>query len=159
MRLHFLIYFLLFVFISCNQSTPNQVEKKSSSSIKEKATPKPRKYSGFYGTDGDVENFMKRVQSSILSEDKEWIAEHTRFPIKTKLNSKKKISIKNKQELISNFNKIFNQEFKNKIKVSSTTDLFHTYQGVMLGDGEIWIDNKPDSTEKEYPYFIIAINN
>ena len=117
------------------------------------------RYLDFYGTDNDVEIFMKKVKKSIIEDDKEWISNHISYPIKTKIDTKKTIIIKSKKELINNFNKIFNKEFKEQIKSFCSCNLFHNYQGVMLGNGQIWIENKPNSTNTKYDFQIKAINN
>ncbi len=117
------------------------------------------RYSDFYGTDDDVEKFMKYVKTSILNGDKEWIANHINYPLKTTVFKDKAISIKNKKQLIDNFDQIFHQEFKVKIKSLCVCNMFINYQGVMLGDGQIWINNRTNSTHDKFDYIITAINN
>jgi hypothetical protein len=117
------------------------------------------RYSDFYGTDDDVEKFMKHVKTSILNSDKEWIANHINYPLKTTLFKGKAITIKNKKQLIDNFDQIFHQEFKDKIKSLCVCNMFNNYQGVMLGDGQIWINNRPNSTDDTFNYIITAIFN
>jgi hypothetical protein len=69
------------------------------------------RYSDYSWTDNDVENFMKRVRNSILTNNKEWIADHIAYPLTTTLNGKTHIKIKDRNQLINNFNKIFHQAF------------------------------------------------
>jgi len=116
------------------------------------------RYSDFYGTDDDVEKFMKYIKTSILNGDKEWIANHVRYPIKTTIKEKA-ITIKTKAQLIENFDQIFHQEFKDMIKSFCTCNMFSNYQGVMLGNGQIWINNKPNSKDDKFDFEITAINN
>jgi hypothetical protein len=118
-----------------------------------------QRYSDFYGTDIDVENFMKNVKTSILNGDKEWIANHVSYPLRTTLFKDKPITIKNRQQLIDNFDQIFHQKFKETIESFCVCNLFNNYQGAMLGNGEIWINNKPNSTEDKFDFNITAINN
>ena len=118
-----------------------------------------KRYADLYGTDEEVEKFMKQVKTSILNGDKEWMANHIAYPIKTTLYKNKAITIKNKKQFIENFELIFHQGFKDKIKSSCVCNMFANYQGVMLGNGEIWIYNKLNSTEDNYDFNIIAINN
>lgn len=118
------------------------------------------RYNSLYGSDDEVESFMKRVRSSILKGDKVWIANHVYYPIDVNLNKDgKRTTIKNKTELITNFNRIFHQEFKNEIKSASVCNMFNNYQGVMLGDGQIWVNNTPGSTKDKYGFCISTINN
>lgn len=117
------------------------------------------RYSHFYGTDDDVEKFMKHVKTSILKGDKEWIANHISYPIKTTIFKDKVININNKKELIDNFDQIFHQEFKDKIKSFCVCNMFNNYQGIMLGNGEIWVCNRLSSTVDKFDFNITAINN
>lgn len=117
------------------------------------------RYSDFSGTDDDVENFMKKVKSSILKGDKEWIANHISYPITTKLNGQQKIKIIDKQQLLNNFDQIFYQGFKEKVKSFCVCNMFNNNQGTMLGNGGIWINNDPNSTDEKFDYQITAINN
>jgi hypothetical protein len=117
------------------------------------------RYSDFSGTDDDVESFMKHVKLSILNGDKEWIADHVNYPISTTLNGQKKITIQNRQQLIDNFEQIFYQKFKEKLKTYCVCNMFNNYQGTMLGNGVIWITDKSNSTDEKFDYQITAINN
>lgn len=117
------------------------------------------RYTDFYGSDADVEKFMKRVKSSIANGDKEWIGNHVSYPIKTTLNGEKPITVKNKEQLIQNFDQIFYKEFKERVKSFCVCNMFNNYQGAMLGNGQIWIYNKPNSTGKKFDYTITSISN
>lgn len=117
------------------------------------------RYSDFYGSDKEVENFVKHIKSSIMKNDKDWIANHVKYPLYTTLNNEKAIKIKNKQQLFDHFDQVFHKTFKEKIQTYCPCNLFHNYQGVMLGNGEIWIYQKPNSNENKYDYYIISINN
>lgn len=117
------------------------------------------RYSDFYGTDEDAEKFMKDVKTAILNGDKEWIGDHVSYPLTTTLFKNKSITIKSKKQLLANFDLVFHQAFKDRIHASCVCNMFKNYQGVMLGNGEIWIYTTPNSTENKYDFCIIAINN
>lgn len=117
------------------------------------------RYSDFYGTDKDVEAFMKNVKNSILNNDKNWIGNHIKYPIKTTTKNLKIVIIKNKKQLIENFEQIFHQDFKDKVKSTCICNMFNNSQGVMLGNGEIWIYNAPNSNENKFDFNITSINN
>lgn len=103
----------------------------------------------FWGSDQNIENLMKKIKQSIADGEKEWLANHIRYPIKTALNGKKETTVKNKQQFIDNFEQIFYPAYKEKIKKLCVCNMFYNMQGIMLGNGEIWIDGEK----------IIAINN
>ena len=102
---------------------------------------------------------MRKVKVSILKGDKSWIANHVSYPIKTSLDKKNRITIKNKKQLINNFYRIFHAEYRRKIESYYTSNLFNNYQGAMIGRGEIWINSTPKSKNNKYGYLITAINN
>ncbi len=118
-----------------------------------------KRYADFYGADEDVEEFMTHVKTSILNGDKEWIGNHISYPLSTTLFKNKSITVKNKNQLIDNFDQIFHQEFKDNINSFCVCNMFNNYRGAMLGNGEVWINNTPNSTENKFDFTITAINN
>jgi hypothetical protein len=112
-----------------------------------------------YGRGEDVENFMKQVKKAILNNGKTWLAKHVKYPLNTTLNGKKRIRIKNEKTFIDHFNQICYPEFRKMIKADCTCNLFSKDDEVMLGNGEIWVGNTINSTEKKFSYMIVAINN
>lgn len=118
-----------------------------------------KRYADLYGEDESYEGFMKEAKTAILNGDKEWIGDNLVYPLSTTLGGKKPITIKDKKQLIANFDQIFHQAYKDKLKSLCVCNMFVNYRGIMLGDGEIWINNSSSSTNEEYEIVIIAINN
>lgn len=112
----------------------------------------------FFTKADDVESFMKTIKGSILRGDKHWIANHTSYPLKTTLDGKIPVTIKNAKQLTDNFDRIFHTEFKNSIQSFCSCNLFTNYQGAMLGNGQIWI-NVIGSPVGKFAHRITAINN
>jgi hypothetical protein len=108
-------------------------------------------------SDQDVEYFVSKIQSYIANDNKEKLAEEIKYPINVKINGKV-TKIQDKDELIKNYDKIFYEEYKQKISKTSTKYLFVNYQGIMVGVGELWI-NDVISTGSDSKLMIIAINN
>lgn len=114
-------------------------------------------YPDLYGSTEDVESFMKKVVSAILINDKDWLGDHMRYPLKhTPIKGFN--SINNKQQLIRYFDLIFTKNYKEKIRQAYTTNLFTKNGSVMLGNGEIWIGNTSNSTKDKHALEIIAVN-
>lgn len=117
------------------------------------------RYSDFFFTKADdIESFMKTVKASILRGDKNWIANHIHYPLKTTLDGKTSVTIKNAEQLTANFDRIFHPEFKNNIASLCSCNLFTNYQGAMLGNGQIWM-NVIGSPAGKFAHRITAINN
>jgi len=108
-------------------------------------------------SDQDVEKFVSKIQSYIVNNKKEQLAEEIKYPINVKINDKA-IKIQNKDELIKNYDKIFTLDYKQKISKAPTKYLFANYQGIMVGLGLIWI-NDIISTGSNSKLMVIAINN
>lgn len=118
------------------------------------------RYSFFDGTDNDVEEFMKMVKISILNNDKIWISKHINYPLKTNLSNQKSIIIKNQKQMILYFEQVFHKSFKKEISTFCCCNLFIKYSGVMLGNGQIWINpGNPNPNKDKYQYSITSINN
>ena len=115
------------------------------------------RYTDMFGTTENVEQFVQNARSAILSNNKDWIADHIRYPLKH-LTGNGFNGITNKQQMIRHFSQIFTKEYKEKIAHDYTTNLFVKNGSVMLGNGELWITNKTGSTKDQFDYTIIAIN-
>lgn len=115
------------------------------------------RYTDLFGTTENVEQFVQTARSAILSNNKDWITDHIRFPLKHLIGNGFN-GIINKQQMIRHFSQIFTKEYKEKISHDYTTNLFVKNGAVMLGNGELWISNKTGSTKDQFDYSIIAIN-
>jgi hypothetical protein len=115
------------------------------------------RYTDVLGTTTEIEEFIKKTRASILVNDKAWIAEHTRYPLKH-VQGTGLSTINTKQQLIHYFDQLFTNNFKERIKQYYTTNLFSKNGSVMFGKGELWIGNTANSTKEKYAFNIVAIN-
>jgi hypothetical protein len=115
------------------------------------------RYPGLYGTEEDVESFVKKAVAAILINDKDWLGDHIRFPLRH-ISGKGFTGIADKQQMIRHYDEIFTRQFKDWIKQAYTSNLFVRNGEVMLGTGQIWVANKPGSTRDKYSLQIVAIN-
>jgi len=108
-------------------------------------------------SDQDVGNFVSKIQNYIVNNNKVQLAEEIRYPINVKINGNV-IKIQDKDDLIKNYDQIFRVDYKQVISNLPTKYLFVNFQGIMFGDGEIWINDviDPGSNSK---LMVIAINN
>ncbi len=119
--------------------------------------PFDQRYPGVFGTTEEIEGFMKKVVAAILINDKDWLGDHTKYPLKH-IAGKGFSSINNKQQLIRYYDEVFTNQFKEKIRKAYTTNLFARNGAVMLANGEIWVGNAPNSTKDTHSFEVIAIN-
>lgn len=91
-------------------------------------------------SDQDVENFVSKIQSYIVNDNKVQLAEEIKYPIDVKIDGKV-IEIQNKDDLIKNYDQIFHVDYKQVISKAPTKYLFVNYQGIMFAGGNIWIND------------------
>jgi len=102
-------------------------------------------------------SFLTSLQRAISREDNTAVADLVQFPLRTTLGGK---SVRlRRSELLANFDEVFNQKVTAAIvaaRFRSETDyrcVFWNDQGIMLGDGEVWLNEADDKIK------IITINN
>jgi hypothetical protein len=114
----------------------------------------PRSYS-IAGIDDSskVDEFLKNLQALVSMDKKEAIAKLIQFPINIKISGKK-ISLNSTTAFLKNYGQAFNSTVKDAILKQKSSDLFVNWQGVMIGNGQIWFRPQPNGQLK-----IVAINN
>lgn len=89
----------------------------------------------------EVEDFAKQITVYFQNQDWKSLADNTYFP--NTINNKYYDS--KEKFLNTDWSKEFSEEFKKSVADAKTTELFCNWQGIMMADGEIWIneiDNK-----------------
>ena len=101
--------------------------------------------------------FVKSLQMALELDNRNWVSENVSYPLKVTTQSGEKI-INNKEELLSDFEAVFNCEIKKAVKQQDLNNIFSNWQGLMLGsDGQVWITTvEDDGGERSW---ITAINH
>lgn len=102
-----------------------------------------KRYNDTKQSDAQVEAYMKKVKTAILNNNKEWLSTQVNYPYKASTPEGKIVSLKNKQEFISKYSLVVSEGLKKRIANICTCNLFMNYRGVMLGNGEVWINERP----------------
>lgn len=102
-----------------------------------------KRYNDTKQSDAQVEAYMKKVKTAILNNNKEWLSTQVSYPYKASTPEGKIVSLKNKQEFISKYSLVVSDGLKKRIANICTCNLFMNYRGVMLGNGEVWINERP----------------
>jgi len=85
------------------------------------------------------------------------------------LVNRKAAMIRNRKELLTRFDEVFDPDVRCGILNASDKDVWGNWKGFTIGDGVIWFDGvipsgeKPDVTAPDYwtkyPFKIITVNN
>lgn len=117
------------------------------------------RYTSIDFADSVAERFMQTAVEKIIAKDKKWVAQNTFYPLKTSYLGKKGVTIRNAQELLNNYDRIFYPAYLSKFTDVCFCGLFHNYRGLMVGRGELWIGQMPSSPGKKPRLVINAVNN
>jgi hypothetical protein len=104
--------------------------------------------------------FFKQVQRAVLADDVEWISRAlSSYPFTVKLKTGQ-IKLQNEGDLKKHAKTIFNTKLKEAVRNQSSDALFKNWQGIMIGDGEIWFSEigQTNKNATVWVYRIIAIN-
>lgn len=106
----------------------------------------------------DADEFDKTfelLKAALVDNDMETFTDYIAYPIKVNLDGNK-VEIKDKNEFIKNFDKIINEDMKNKFIDQKSEEFFVNQYGVSIGDGEFWLSQIDGQLHK---FSIYAINN
>jgi hypothetical protein len=117
-----------------------------------------KRYSHIVGSDAAVEEFVSDVKKAVAKGDKIWLANNLFYPLKVRISEKLALNLKSKNQFLLQFDKIFTADFKSAVSKTYSHNHFNNYQGVMIGNGEIWINNTLNASEAKPIFQIIAIN-
>jgi hypothetical protein len=113
-------------------------------------------------TESQVKPFFEFLKESIKNSDKVKLSLHVQYPIKVyisennvKTKLSKRTTIHNAKEFLAHYDLIINKKVRNAVIKQSYDSLFCNWQGVMIGNGEIWINSIVGNDS----LFVIAINN
>ena len=173
---------ILFVFTSCQnnpapvvetaetstQPTEKIAEKAAVKVVPEKATAdtvKPntataahRFVAGGFDNDAAVLVFITSLQKNVAAAKKDAVADMVNYPMslnQTNGSGKpKRTEIKDKAAFLAKYDQIISEKLKMALKNQDMKDIFARDQGVMLGNGDIWL--APDSKTKKIG--VVAVN-
>lgn len=92
-------------------------------------------------TSEDVSAFLGRLKKAVASNDAAAVAKLVSFPLRA-WNGKSTVSIRNRQEFVAQYPKIFTAGLQQTIAAAKTEQAFANWQGVMFENGRFWI--RPD---------------
>jgi hypothetical protein len=103
--------------------------------------------------------FFEQIRTAVLADDVEWFSEAVHYPIVLR-PSNGEIKINNKKDFKKHATLVFTTLLKSTLQNQSPDSLFKNWQGVMIGNGEIWFSKVGEKTENGivWTYRIIGIN-
>ena len=116
------------------------------------------RYGELFGTTVAVDSFAAKIKTAFINADKEWLASRCQYPVNVfGLSGKKLTVIKNKEEFLTKFAGMFKKEYRDKFKKIACYNMFCQHTGVLMGKGEVTINQTSNSEKDNYTYCITAI--
>ncbi len=107
-----------------------------------------------FGVHEPYHQFLKTLQKAMAADDKAAVAALVDYPFQARINGKA-VKLKDTAHFIADYDKIVTPKIKHAVAGQSYATLFANWQGVMVGDGEVWFSGI-DGNEK---IKITAIND
>lgn len=112
-----------------------------------------------FGSHKPYHAFFDKLKKAIAADDKKTVASMIDYPFKARINDKA-VTIKDQKHFVEDYDKVITHKVKKAVSKQTYADLFANWQGVMIGDGEIWFSGIcSDDACKQQTIRIIAIND
>jgi hypothetical protein len=105
-----------------------------------------------FGEHERFETFFTDLKAAVADDDAAALAQMISYPISMEIEGES-TEIAEDTSFVADFDKIFTPDVKDAVASQSYETLFANWQGVMIGDGEVWFSIVDDAVK------IIAINN
>jgi hypothetical protein len=97
------------------------------------------------------------LQQAIRANDKNWLADHMRYPVR--YFGRHETLIRNKAAFVKNYDNVIGAKLRGAILAQDLNNVFENWQGMMVGEGShnIWVRNSGDGSNERYQ--IVTIND
>lgn len=104
--------------------------------------------------------FFKDIQKAIETDNREWMANNISWPLFTSFRGVKG-GIDSRKKFLKYYNEIVTTKVKTAVRKQKAEELFRNYQGVMIGNGDIWFgpEYQPRTQRKKCAYSIETIQD
>lgn len=106
-----------------------------------------------YGAHAPYHRFFEKLKKAVAESDKETVASMVEYPFQARIDGKA-MKIRDTAHFVADYDKVISAKVKQAVVKQTYPALFANWQGVMIGDGEIWFSGIDDNNTVK----IIAIN-
>ncbi len=87
-----------------------------------------------------VTQFLARLKEAVAADDHPTVAAMVKYPLTVYSSGGRRMTYRDAATLSANYARVFTPEVKAAVADGKTDDLFARDQGVMIGNGEIWMN-------------------
>jgi len=112
-----------------------------------------------FGEHAPYKAFFDKLKKAVAENDKKTVASMVDYPFKARINDKA-VTIRDAAHFEADYDKVFTKKVKEAVAKQTYATLFANWQGVMIGDGEVWFSGicNNEACEKQ-TVRIIAVND
>lgn len=103
--------------------------------------------------------FFEQIKKAVLADDAESLSKIIVYPLVIRPNGQT-IKLENEADVKKSSGLIFTAKLKSAVRGQSPDSLFKNWQGIMIGNGDIWYSQIGEATTngQRWTYRVIAIN-
>lgn len=108
----------------------------------------------------EVESFLDSLKAAVADDDASAVASMVRYPITVQLDGRGTM-IDAAADFVSRYSDIMNESVRSAVLAQEVLELFVNWQGVRIGQGEVWLSAVYEDPRDDEAYVlkVIAINN
>lgn len=107
-----------------------------------------------FGAHAPYRQFFEQLQKAVGEDDRATVAAMVDYPFQARIDGKA-VKLRDAAHFVADYDKIVTTTVKRAIAGQTYETLFANWQGVMIGDGELWFSGVGDAG----PIRITAIND
>lgn len=100
--------------------------------------------------------FFHELKESVVRDDKRAIAALVRYPLEVFVGGRRTV-VRSPAEFVKRYHEIFNDNVVRAVKAQEADALFANWQGVMLGNGQVWFSGICAAKNRDKPCADMAI--
>lgn len=117
----------------------------------------------FYSITSGDKAFFEQIKKAVLADDFDSFSAVVAYPIELYFAGERRLQpksarIRTKAELKKYKSAIFCERLKSAVRNQTADSLFKNWQGRMVGNGELWFDQRQNIGQTNWTYRITAIN-
>ena len=89
-----------------------------------------------------VTQFVARLKQAVAADEHATVAGMVNYPLTVNSSGRPPVTYRNAAALSANYARVFTPEVKAAVGAAKADDLFSRDQGVMIGNGEIWMNER-----------------
>jgi hypothetical protein len=99
------------------------------------------------GLEPKANAFLASLKAAVKAQDKHKVAGMVQYPLLVNMSKGHK-KMKNAAQFIAEYDRLFTAPIRKAIEEQTPACLFANWQGVMIGDGEVWFEEQPHGSMK-----------